>query len=208
MGSIELDTRERLLNAAIAVVDEAGVEGIRVRDIAAAAEVREPSVYHYFGSREGLVEAVEAARFKRDAITVTGMFSQAVASCVSMEEYLDLCARVMIAVEQPGRIAVRSVRAGVFGSAQSRPGLAKLVSEAQLELDHDLANGLEQAKARGWVRPDLDCLSFAAWLNGMVNGRVIIEMNPEAYNAETWRDMTLKTTLLGMGYVDGKPTWL
>ena len=208
MGSIELDTRERLLNAAIAVVDEAGVEGIRVRDIAAAAEVREPSVYHYFGSREGLVEAVEAARFKRDAITVTGMFSQAVASCVSMEEYLDLCARVMIAVEQPGRIAVRSVRAGVFGSAQSRPGLAKLVSDAQLELDHDLANGLEQAKERGWVRPDLDCLSFAAWLNGMVNGRVIIEMNPEAYNAETWRDMTLKTTLLGMGYVDGKPTWL
>jgi AcrR family transcriptional regulator len=203
----ETSTRDRLLEAAIAVVDEQGIEGIRVRDIAAAANVREPSVYHYFGSREGLVEAVEAARFKRDSIAITGMFSNAVAGCSTMDDYLDLCALVMNAVEAPGRAEVRSVRASAFGSAQSRPNLAKLISEAQLELDNDLATGLKLAQERGWVRPDLDVVSFAGWVNGMVNGRLIYEMNPDAYTLETWRAMTLDSALLGMGYVNRTPIW-
>lgn len=207
MEAAELETRERLLNAAIAVVDESGVEAIRVREIATAAQVREPSVYHYFGSREGLVEAVEAARFKRDSKQVTNIFAQGVTACQSMNDYLALVKAVMTAVEQPDRAVVRSVRASAFGSAQSRPGLAKLISEAQLELDQDLANGLLVAQERGWVRPDLDCLTYGAWVNGMVNGRIILEMNPEVYSADTWREILLTAALAGMGYSQGKPTW-
>lgn len=202
------NVREMLLEAAIAVVDGSGVEGIRVRDIAAAADVREPSVYHYFGSREGLVEAVEAARFKRDMTEVTSLFYSAVGTCTNHSEYVSLCRKVLGATVLPDRVAVRSVRASVFGSAQSRPGLAKLISEAQLELDRELADGLDLAKKHGWVKPDLDSLTVAAWINGTVNGRIILEMNAEAYSEIAWTATTIEAVLFVMGYVNDKPSWI
>jgi AcrR family transcriptional regulator len=207
MDTPALETRERLLEAAIAVVDESGVEGIRVRDIAAAADVREPSVYHYFGSREGLVEAVEAARFKRDLTEVASLFYSAVNQCTSADEYVALCRRVVSATSLAERASVRAVRASVFGSAQSRPELAALIAEAELELDRRLAEGFELAKERGWVRPDLDSLTTAAWINGMINGRIILEMNPEAYSRQAWTQTSSDAVLFVMGYVNDQPIW-
>ena len=207
MDAPAANVREKLLEAAMAVVDVNGVEGIRVRDIAAAADVREPSVYHYFGSREGLVEAVEAARFKRDLTQVTSLFSQAVGDCSSSTEFLALCRSVIAATTSPERVHVRSVRSSVFGSAQSRPELAALISQAQVELDADLARGFELAQKNGWVRPDLDCLTFAAWINGMVNGRIILEMNPEAYHEHRWTEFSEQAVLFGLGYVNDQPVW-
>ena len=207
MDALAANVREKLLEAAIAVVDESGVEGIRVREIAAAADVREPSVYHYFGSREGLVEAVEAARFKRDLTEVASLFYSAVNECTSAEDYVALCRRVVSATAATDRASVRAVRASVFGSAQSRPALAALIAEAELELDHRLADGFEVAKERGWARPDLDSLTTAAWINGMVNGRIILEMNPEAYSSQTWTQTTSDAVLFAMGYVNDQPTW-
>lgn len=207
MDALPANVREKLLEAAIAVVDESGVEGIRVREIAAAADVREPSVYHYFGSREGLVEAVEAARFKRDLTEVASLFYSAVNECTSAEDYVALCRRVVSATAATDRASVRAVRASVFGSAQSRPALAALIAEAELELDRRLADGFEVAKERGWVRPDLDSLTTAAWINGMVNGRIILEMNPEAYSSQTWTQTTSDAVLFAMGYVNDQQTW-
>jgi len=207
MEKTDSSTRERLLEAAVAVVDAHGVEGIRVRDIAAAANVREPSVYHYFGSREGLVEAVEVARFTRDLTQITNLFSTAVGQCTSAEDFLALCRRVMSATESPERQLVRSVRASVFGSAQSRPALAALISEAQLELDKDLAKGFDMAKVKGWVRPDLNSVTFAAWISAMVNGRIILEMNQSAYSSQSWSDFSTESVMLGLGYINDKPSW-
>ena len=207
MDTSDPNTRDRLLEAAVAVVDAHGVEGIRVRDIAAAANVREPSVYHYFGSREGLVEAVEVARFARDLTQITNLFSTAVGQCTSAEEFVALCRRVIGATETPERRSVRSVRASAFGSAQSRPALAEQISAAQLELDKDLAKGFDMAKVKGWVRPDLHSVTFAAWISGMVNGRIILEMNESAYSSQSWSEFTTDSVLLGLGYVNDKPTW-
>jgi AcrR family transcriptional regulator len=207
MDTSDSNTRDRLLEAAVAVVDAHGVEGIRVRDIAAAANVREPSVYHYFGSREGLVEAVEVARFTRDLTQITNLFSTAVGQCTTAEEFVALCRKVMSATESPERQLVRSVRASVYGSAQSRPALAALISEAQLDLDKDLAKGFDIAKVKGWVRPDLNSVTFAAWISGMVNGRIILEMNESAYSTQSWSDFSTDSVLFGLGYVNDKPSW-
>jgi hypothetical protein len=57
------------------------------------------------------------------------------------------------------------------------------------------------------VRPNLDSLTVAAWINGTVNGRIILEMNPEAYSAQTWTTSTLEAVLFVMGYVNDQPIW-
>ncbi|MDH6239286.1 TetR/AcrR family transcriptional regulator [Aurantimicrobium minutum] len=58
-------TKDRLLAAAVEVIDNSGIKELRIRDIAALAGVKEPSVYHFYGSRDALVEAAQAFRYTR-----------------------------------------------------------------------------------------------------------------------------------------------
>lgn len=55
------DRRSELLDATITVIARRGVRGLRVQEVAAEAGVSVPLIYHYFGSREGLLTAALAA---------------------------------------------------------------------------------------------------------------------------------------------------
>ena len=57
-------TKARILAAAIALVAERGIDGTTVRDVAAWGKVSLATVLHYFGSKEGLHNAVVAAMDK------------------------------------------------------------------------------------------------------------------------------------------------
>lgn len=59
------EVRDRILAAATFLVDSAGVEGASIRDVCAAAGVTPPTVYHHFGDKSGLLDAVVAAGFER-----------------------------------------------------------------------------------------------------------------------------------------------
>jgi AcrR family transcriptional regulator len=55
-------TRARLLDAAYAEFSERGLAGARVDRIAAAASANKQAIYAYFGSKDGLFDAMLAAR--------------------------------------------------------------------------------------------------------------------------------------------------
>ena len=50
-------TRRRILNATHAVVSRSGPRNLQLSDVAIEAGVSRPTLYRYFGSREGLLEA-------------------------------------------------------------------------------------------------------------------------------------------------------
>lgn len=58
-----IPTRQRLLTAAAELVAAAGGRDVSLRAICDRAGVRLPSLYHHFGSKEGLIEAVIAHGF-------------------------------------------------------------------------------------------------------------------------------------------------
>ena len=51
-------TRSRILDAAARVLSENGYAGLRLTDVAAAADLQAPAIYYYFPSREDLIEEV------------------------------------------------------------------------------------------------------------------------------------------------------
>jgi AcrR family transcriptional regulator len=53
-----MTTRERILEAAVAEFAEHGRAGARVARVAAAASANKERIYHYFGSKDGLFDAV------------------------------------------------------------------------------------------------------------------------------------------------------
>ncbi|MFU0803924.1 MAG: Transcriptional regulator, TetR family [Pseudoclavibacter caeni] len=57
------DTRARLLNAAWELIEEAPGEDISLRSVCDRVGVRLPSLYHHFGSKQGLLDAVTERGF-------------------------------------------------------------------------------------------------------------------------------------------------
>lgn len=51
-------TRARILDAAAQVLSQRGYAGLRLSDVAEAAELQTPAIYYHFSSREDLIEEV------------------------------------------------------------------------------------------------------------------------------------------------------
>lgn len=59
------DTRQRILESTAALLERLGTEAFSLRDVCTAAGVTAPTVYHHFGDKRGLFEAVAAEGFTR-----------------------------------------------------------------------------------------------------------------------------------------------
>ncbi len=59
-----MDNRTRLRDAALELFAARGYEAVGVQEIVQAAGVTKPTLYHYFGSKAGLLEAVLVDRFE------------------------------------------------------------------------------------------------------------------------------------------------
>lgn len=65
VGQTPSGNRERLIDAATALLEEHPGEELSLRRVCAAVDVRMPTLYHYFGSKRGLLDAVSATGFER-----------------------------------------------------------------------------------------------------------------------------------------------
>jgi AcrR family transcriptional regulator len=114
-------TRKRLLEAAAAEFAELGIAGARVDRIATAARTNKAQIYHYFGSKDGLFEAVLATLLQE--ILESDPFD-------------------------PGDLAETAGR--IFDDFEDRPDLARLATWYRLERSTDDApnTAIVEANAR------------------------------------------------------------
>lgn len=192
------DTRTRLLKAAVRVIDAQGEVAIRVREIAAEADVREPSIYHFFGSREGLIEAAQAHRFAEGQRDIARQFDTAVRLCRSSD---DLVAAFIVMLRHvfTKRAAERSARVSVLGSAQTRPGLAVQLLATQRVSGSMMADTISFAQRQGWIPADVDPLAFSMWFVGQITGRVLVEMAPDFIDGNHWNLVSTRAVLGALG---------
>jgi AcrR family transcriptional regulator len=64
-GGLYKDARRALIDAAAEVIARRGVEAASTREIYALAGVKAPTLYHHFGDKQGLLDAVVADAFER-----------------------------------------------------------------------------------------------------------------------------------------------
>lgn len=63
--SVDPGNRERLLDAAAQLIEASPGDDLSLRAVCALVGVRMPTLYHYFGSKQGLIDAVTARGFDR-----------------------------------------------------------------------------------------------------------------------------------------------
>lgn len=160
-----------------------------------------PSVYHYFGDREGLVVAALVERYRRglaysldEAIALARTFT-------SRDQFVGLLHKNIQSFGSSDGIVRRRERTQVLGAAVSRPNLQAEVQKIDDFVVGHLAELLDLGKQRGWVTSTHDSVDLARWWVGVMNGRRMVDERDEALQL-AWERITLDAIdrlLFGIG---------
>jgi AcrR family transcriptional regulator len=184
------DTRTRILEAAMSVIEDTGEGALRVQKIAESVGVREPSVYHFFKNREELVEAAHVERYRRSHLEMVKLFQAGAALADNAEDFRRIVKKILSLVYTAEREHIRSTRMSVLGAAQTSPKIAEAIREINFEISSRLAEVFLTAQEKNWIRKDVDPLATAYWINGQILGRVMAEMNQSQVNLEQWNTVS------------------
>jgi AcrR family transcriptional regulator len=190
-----IGTANLMLEAAIQTIADHGEVGIRVEAVARAAGVAKPTLYHFYGDREGLIEAAQCERYRRTlAYGVVDQFEM-IRHCRSGEEFQALVRAWTGSLGDEAGEERRRIRIEVLGSSVSRPALRQRIAAIEYDAAGALAEVLAYARDRGWVRSDLDLHTAAVWWFGMMNGRYLVESPNSAFDPTAWDTLATETVM-------------
>lgn len=184
-------TKQRILNAAVRTINEKGEAGVRIDDLLAEVNVTAPSLYHHFGSREGLMVEAQAERFAQSIQTGVDEFVNACRNSTTVEE-LRLGVRQALAMRSDKRrIEHRLQRLNALGAAYARPELAKKIVDAHESMVFEVARALEPLQTKGLIRSDINLQAVVAWYNGALMGGLLVELEGSTLDANDWDTVML-----------------
>ncbi len=184
------DTRTRILEAAMSVIEDTGEGALRVQKIAESVGVREPSVYHFFKNREELVEAAHVERYRRSHLEMVRPFEAGAALADSAEDFRRIVKKILSLVYAAEREHIRSTRMSVLGAAQTSPMIADAIRQINFDIHSKIADVLASAQEKNWIRKEVDPLAAAYWINGQILGRVMAEMDKERVDLDKWNSVS------------------
>ena len=162
-------TKQRLLEVAIEAVDRGGESSVRVIEVAKAAGVSTSSLYHYFGSRDGLIIATQLARYQMyDEANEAWRFLE---TCGSKEEWREFMVGLFRSLTSEESRRRRRRRIEILGSSVSRPELREAITLAYVAVVDQLEEVFAEVERRGYSEGRLSPLEMAEWLNGLMLGR-------------------------------------
>lgn len=184
-------TRERILDAAIAAIEAGGEASLRVDAIAETAAITKPSIYHFFGDRDGLVAAAQAERYRRSALSGVDEVTAAAKAATTREEFVAVLERVVDIAMEPAGNDRRAARVQMFGSAVSRPELTErmvtTLKETMAHYDEFIAVPFD----RGWTRTKLDVDTIALWWMSVTFGRHLWDLAADRRLNRQWKELVL-----------------
>jgi AcrR family transcriptional regulator len=187
------DTRSRILHSAIDIIQAEGERSLRLRSVAAAVGISEPTLYHYFANREALITAAHAERYRLELSTTVDPFLPAVMKCQTREQFIKIVQDVFIQSFKPGRNLIRATRAEIVGASIHREELRAEVSKVMRESLHPTIEALEFAQSRGWLSTDIDPETFAFLNLSLLSGAIFPEVQDDPQLLEKWHSLAIRT---------------
>lgn len=160
---------------------------IRIPEICEATGVNYGSVYHHFGSREGVIDAAYDMIFSRLVEQDLAVFHQVNETVQSLEEFIAVMQPIVGKMSAgPGRKDRRAMRIRIVAAASTRPRLKTLIGQSQAMLTRDLRRTVEHAQRRGWLRDDIAAEAFAVLFQLLNFGRALDDVSDEPIDEDVW----------------------
>ena len=160
---------------------------IRIPEICEATGVNYGSVYHHFGSREGVIDAAYDMLFTQLVDEDLRMFQQVNESVQSLDEYISVMQPIVATLSSgPERRKRRALRMRIVAAASTRPELNRLIGASQARLTNDLAGLTEFAQQRQWLRDDVPALFFSILFQILIFGRSLDDVSTDPIDEAVW----------------------
>jgi len=175
---------------------------IRIPEICEATGVNYGSVYHHFGSREGVIDAAYESMFiglvNEDIAAIRNINETA----SSLQEYIEKMQPLLVALSAgEDRSNRRARRVRIVAAAITRPELRKLVGEIQSSLSADLTALVRHGQDQGWIRSDIPPNAIAVFFLALVFGRNLDDVSVTPIPQADW-DVMVATSFMAMLNLD------
>lgn len=184
------DTRDRLLAAAIAIIEAEGESAVRVDRVVQSAGFTRPVLYRYFADRDDLIVKAQAERYRRALAYGMDDLIGASQSVSTPEDFKTVLRLHLSSFASAEGIARRAMRIEVLGSSVSRPELRKAIIEVNRAHAAVLEGFITMAAERELVTRASEPSAIAAWIVGLILSRHLVEIDPDAFDPAAWDAIT------------------
>jgi AcrR family transcriptional regulator len=191
----ELSSAQRILERTIQVIEESGEAAIRTNPIAFECGVTPPILYRAFASREGLIIAAQAERYRRSTEVSAKYLYDSIARADSRESLIANVSSLLDFVFNKDRAENRRLRVEVIGSSVSRPQLRELIAAIDKEYSVSIALAYQSAVEKGWMSSGKNLEAIALWAQGLLNTRYMVDATASDEDANTWNELTRQSIL-------------
>ncbi|HEY1222360.1 MAG TPA: TetR/AcrR family transcriptional regulator [Acidimicrobiales bacterium] len=160
---------------------------IRIPDVCKATGVNYGSVYHHFGSREGVIDAAYNMLFSKLAEEDIQVLRDVSDTATSLDEYMAALAPLVERFSSgPDRLKRRSIRVRIVAASITRPELRVLIGLTQNRLTDELVRLVALGQDRGWLRRDITARSIAVALQVLIFGRILDDISLSPIDTSEW----------------------
>ena len=186
------ETIEKLLEVTINELDRVGLAEIDLDSLLRKSKISKGSLYHHFGSKNGLLAAAEAQQFMKYLKREGETFRELIEDCKSKQKFVDLVADVMKITRLEANIDFRKKRVRAIAMSFNDETLAQVLKNAQIEVTEYLAGSFQIAKNRGWVKPDTDLMALSYWIQGVFIGHIMLDITEQTEHEEAWSEVAFQ----------------
>ncbi|MFM8236766.1 MAG: TetR/AcrR family transcriptional regulator [Actinomycetota bacterium] len=181
-------TRARILDAAVAVLNDDGFDRFSVQRVLERAEVSRATLYNHYADVDTLIEAALAATFGQELRQNRDALSRLVETAPDL---IGFRAAFRTFVDALGRIpaTVRFRRTHTLALTANRPALAAAISAAQDEITAAYEAAIRDAQARGFIRTEFDPHTLAVLVQSLGIGRIVDDTSTDSIGNERWAEM-------------------
>lgn len=165
------DKRQVLLDTAERLFAERGFEATSVRDLATEAGVNVAMVSYYFGSKEGLFEAVIESKIPRTRYELEKLVQSELSPWEKLSQTIDIYVDKMLSTHAFSRVIMREM------SLQQRPEFVQMITEQirrNMEIIRGfLREGMEKGQFR-YVDEELTLATIFGTISTMVHSTPLV----------------------------------
>ena len=171
------NVRERILQAAIEIIDASGEASLRVVAVAKNAGVTQGMIKYYFQTRDNLVSEAQISRFLATAAEDIEYIAQVSEASSTPEEYRANLRGLLAVIVNTRRWPQRAVRITTFGAATKRPDMMASIAHANSLFIDRAVEVYQMARDRGFIVPSCDMRALALVVQGTVLGLYLSDID-------------------------------
>jgi len=159
------------------VIEAEGEHALKMQDIAEAVNVTKPTIYYYFGDRDGLITAALAEMYWRVLAVGSEYLVANVPKAQTPQEFEDVFRQALLMLTTPEAAQRRAMRIRVLGAAVDRPTLQTALVAMHRRNAANLMAFIKLGRAKGFVHLPFDDEVVSIFTISALTGRYYVEID-------------------------------